>query len=128
MLTRPVMISVWVAVLALMAFYLLRVFQLKGDETDPEPSPDGGPPMRRQVGVVRMLIALLFIVNAVYVGSGFSGRTLGVWDIVLPVSVEDVRTPVNGVAREKTFDVLPEAEAEARRTGKPVFVEFTGVT
>jgi thiol:disulfide interchange protein DsbD len=126
-LTRPVMLSVWVAVLALMAFYLLRVFQLQGDETDPEPSADGGPPMRRQVGVVRMLIALFLIVNAVYVGSGFSGRTLGLWDIVLPVNVE-ATTAVNGGPREKTIDSLPEAEAEAKRTGKPVFVEFTGVT
>jgi hypothetical protein len=122
------MISVWVAVLGLMAFYLLRVFQLKGDETDPEPSAEGGPPTRRQVGVLRMLVALFFIVNAVYVGSGFSGRTLGVWDIVLPVNVEGATTAVNGVAREKTFDSLSDAEAEARRTGRPVFIEFTGIT
>src|SRR4030095_4783711 len=78
-LTRPVMISVWVGVLALMAFYLLRVFQLKGDEADPEPPADGSPPARRQVAVPRMLIALFFLVNAVFVGSGFTGRTLGVW-------------------------------------------------
>lgn len=127
-LTRPVMISVWVAVLVLMAFYLLRVFQLKGDEIDPEPPADGGPPARRQVGVFRMLLALFFLVNGVYVASGFSGRTLGVWDIVLPVNVEGPATAGNGAAKEKHFDSLAEAEAEAKRTGKPVFVEFTGVT
>jgi cytochrome c biogenesis protein CcdA/DsbC/DsbD-like thiol-disulfide interchange protein len=128
-LTRPVMISVWVAVLVVMAFYLLRVFQLKGDEADPEPPAEGGAPVRRQVGVPRMLIALFFFVNAVFVGSGFAGRTLGVWDIVLPVNVE--ASTGNGVVAtpgQKVFDNLPEAEAEARKTGKPVFVEFTGVT
>jgi thiol:disulfide interchange protein DsbD len=127
-LTRPVMISVWVAVLFLMAFYLLRVFQLKGDEADPEPATEGAPPARRQVGVPRMLIALFLVVNAVFVGSGFSGRTLGVWDIVLPVNLEPATNGAGTAQLEKHYDNLPEAAAEAKRTGKPVFVEFTGVT
>jgi thiol:disulfide interchange protein DsbD len=128
-LTRPVMLSVWVAVLAIMAFYLLRMFQLKGDEADPEAPPEGGSPVRRQVGVPRLLIAIFFLVNAVFIGSGFSGRTLGVWDIVLPVNTEPATGNGGGIAvREKLFDNLPEAEAEARKTGKPVFLEFTGVT
>lgn len=130
-LTRPVMISVWVAVLVVMSFYLLRVFQLKGDEPDPEPSSGEGATARRQVGIARMLIALFFAVNAVFVGSGFSGRTLGVWDIVLPVNTEPALFAGGGSAltsREPFYDNLPDALAEARKVGKPVFVEFTGVT
>jgi thiol:disulfide interchange protein DsbD len=129
-LSRPVMTSVWVAVLASMAFYLLRLFQLKGDESDPETPLEGGPPVRRQVGVPRLLIALFLLVNAVFVGSGFSGRTLGVWDIVLPVNTDSGAAAGggSGVARQRAIDNLADAEAEAKRTGRPVFAEFTGVT
>lgn len=114
-LTRTVMIAIWVAVLAFMSLYLLGNFRMK-DDAPPGP-----------VGLPRALAALVFGVMAVYMGSGFSGRPLGELDILLPVDTEG-----SAAGREsngkKGIGNLPDALSEAKREGKPVFVEFTGVT
>ncbi|HTF56043.1 MAG TPA: cytochrome c biogenesis protein CcdA, partial [Planctomycetota bacterium] len=103
-LTRSVMIAVWVAVLAVMALYLLGFFRMKED----------GPP--GPVGLPRTLIALSFGVLAVYMSSGFSGQALGAVDFLLPARAAE------------GFQNYDEALAEAKRSGKPLFVEFTGYT
>jgi thiol:disulfide interchange protein DsbD len=114
-LTRNVMMAIYVGVLAVTSLYLLGVFRMKGD---PEPAPvePGAPPPLPMVGVGQMLVSLAFAVLAVTVGSGFTGRPIGWVDTVLPPR-EIVET-----------GGLDAALAEAKRTGKPVFVEFTGVT
>ncbi|MBI3856091.1 MAG: thioredoxin family protein, partial [Planctomycetes bacterium] len=118
-LTRWVMISFWVAALGFTILYLLRVFQLKGDEPDPAPAEDAaGPPVRRQIGIARMLVALLFGVVAVSFASGYDGRALGWLDGVLPP----------GEVKEGDIASYPAALAEAKKSGKPIFLEFTGVT
>jgi len=114
-LTRTVMIAVWVAVLAFMALYLLGVFRMKED----------GPP--GPVGLPRALVALLFIVIAVYMGSGFSGRSLGEFDVLLPVNMEGTASK-DGGAKHNTVGNYDDALRIAKEEGKPIFLEFTGVT
>ncbi|MBV8880799.1 MAG: thioredoxin family protein [Planctomycetaceae bacterium] len=132
-LTRWVMISCWVATLGFTILYLLRVFQLQGDEADPAPADDGSAPhpVRRQIGVLRMLVALLFGVVAVSFASGYDGRALGWLDGVLPPNTEGPRTAGGnggGEPRETAIGTYDAALAEARKSGKPIFLEFTGVT
>ena len=130
-LTRWVMISFWVATLAFTILYLLRVFQLTGDEADPMPPEDGTAPhpVRRQIGVARMIVALVFGVVAVSFASGYDGRTLGWLDGILPPNTEGPRTTGTGTApAEAAIGNYEAALAEAKKTGKPVFLEFTGVT
>jgi thiol:disulfide interchange protein len=131
-LTRWVMISIWVATLGFTTLYLLRVFQLKGDEPDPAPADDGSSatPVRRQIGVVRMLVALLFAVLAVSFASGYDGRALGWLDGVLPPNTEEARTVAggNGAEKEPAIATYGAALEEGKKTGKPIFLEFTGAT
>ncbi len=131
-LTRWVMISIWVATLGFTILYLLRVFQLKGDEPDPAPAPaDDGTaayPVRRQIGIARLLVALLFGVLAVSFASGYDGRALGWLDGVLPPNAEGSRPVAGGVPEAGAISNYDAALAEAKKTGKPIFLEFTGVT
>jgi thiol:disulfide interchange protein DsbD len=127
------MISCWVATLGFTILYLLRVFQLKGDEADPAPAEDGSAahPIRRQIGIARMLVALFFGVVAVSFASGYDGRALGWLDGVLPPNTEGPRTVAGGgggETREGAIDNYDAALQEAKKTGKPIFLEFTGVT
>jgi thiol:disulfide interchange protein DsbD len=118
-LTRTTMIAIWVAVLGFMGLYLLGVFRLRGDE-------EGAPP---SVGLGRMLVALAFAVLAAIMGSGFSGTSLGALEILVVVPPEPSASGAGGVSAASTlFDSLPPAEAESQRTGKPLFIEFTGKT
>lgn len=131
-LTRWVMISVWVAALGFTILYLLRVFQLQGDEADPAPAEDGMTPhpVRRQIGIARMLVALFFGIVMVSFASGYDGRALGWLDGILPPNTEPqgVAGGNGGQGREGVLASYPAALAEAKKTGKPIFLEFTGVT
>jgi thiol:disulfide interchange protein DsbD len=112
------MISVWVATLGFTILYLLRVFQLSGDEADPAPAEDGSSPhpVRRQIGISRLLVAMLVGVLMVSFASGYDGRSLGWLDGILPPNTAEETAGYEA------------ALAEAKKSGKPVFLEFTGVT
>jgi len=106
-LTRWVMITIWVAALGVTILYLLRVFQRK--------SPEAAPGSRR-IGIPRILIVLVAVAALATFASGYDGRPLGWLDGVLPPNTAN-ETP----GYEASL-------AEARKSGKPVFLEFTGVT
>jgi thiol:disulfide interchange protein DsbD len=128
LLTRDVMTAIWIATLAFMALYLLRVFKMPGDD-EPAPAEPGQPAPRPAVGITRLLFALLFVTVAVQFGALYAGRYPGNLALVLPP--EKAGAEANGPrGREKqpVFATLPAAMEEARKTGKPTFVEFTGVT
>ena len=131
-LTRWVMISFWVAALGFTILYLLRLFQLDGDEADPAPAEDGSAahPVRRKIGIVRMLVALTMGVVAVSFASGYDGRALGWLDGVLPPNLEPPKVvgTNGGEPRETVLSSYQAALDEAKKTGKPIFLEFTGVT
>lgn len=95
-LNRYVMLGAWVATCLVVGLYLLRFFRARPSAT-------------------RAGCAVLFLSLGGYMASGFTGRALGILDILVPPP------PIHGTT-------LPEAMAEAKRLGKPVFAEFTGVT
>jgi thiol:disulfide interchange protein DsbD len=133
LITRFVMASIWVGVFIFMIMYLLRVFQIRGDEPDPAPAEDGtGAMVRRQIGIGRMLIALgLAVVLVSFVMVGFSrGGQAGWFNLVLPPEFEsDVAGPTpEGGRREPVFARFQPALDEAKKASKPVFLEFTGAS
>ncbi|HKS17072.1 MAG TPA: cytochrome C biogenesis protein, partial [Planctomycetota bacterium] len=113
-LTRNVMIAVWVAVLSFMSLYLLGLFRLKDDTPPPH------------LGVARILCAMFFGISAIYLG--FGAKTAGVFDTVLPAYIETTTDQSGGAKKHDVYLNLDQALAEARRVNKPVFVEFTGAT
>jgi len=95
-LNRPVMLVLWIAVSLVVAAYLLGLLKIR-------PS------------VARVGFALVFLVFGGYMAYGFSGKPLGLLEIIVPPP------PFQGTT-------LPEALEEAKKINKPVFAEFTGVT
>jgi cytochrome c biogenesis protein CcdA/DsbC/DsbD-like thiol-disulfide interchange protein len=121
-LTRDVMTGVWIAALVFMALYLLKVFRIKGDDEEPAAHPP--------VGVFRMLWALVFTLVAVQFSSLYAGRVPGVLALVLPPAPFGQETAAGGSKGDSqpVFPTLGAALEEAKKAGKPVFVEFTGAT
>src|SRR5579862_9371825 len=114
--TRFVMVAIWVAVLIFMILYLLRVFQLKGDEPDPAPAKDGsGTPVRLQIGIGRLLTALALGVLAVSFATGFGGGQLGWLNFVLPPAFETAETGVGSSAKDPVYARFGPAAEEARK-------------
>lgn len=109
-LTRKVMVGVWVGALALMALYLLNVFSLFLRREGDAP--------RFQFSLTRLLFAALFVAGAGFFATGFDGRPLGFADLVLP--------PATKVARPPDFAMLPPALLASKERQQPVFLEFTG--
>lgn len=106
-LTRGVMIAIWVVALGVTILYLLRVFQKKAPE---------GEPSTRRIGIPRVVVVLAAGFLLYSFASGYDGRALGWLDGVLPPNTANETLGHDA------------ALAEAKKTGKPVFLEFTGVT
>ncbi len=70
---------------------------------------------RARPGVVRVAFALVFLGMGGFMAYGFTGKRLGIAETVIPPP------PIHGT----TF---PAAVADAKKAGKPLFIEFTGVT
>lgn len=83
----------------------------------------------RAIGAPRMLFAFVFVVFGLYLGTGLAGRDLGVMEALLPLRPEgDVRAGTITAAAPTRYEEFEAGMAEARATGKPAFVEFTGFT
>jgi thiol:disulfide interchange protein len=127
---REVCLSIWVAISALTTAYLLGWFQMTHDT-----------PVER-VGGVRVLFASSFLAAGVFIATGLSGRNLGPLDSLIAPSESDVSASAvatapapNGVncepAKPKELVWLKdwdEARKESAKSGKPLFVDFTGIT
>lgn len=110
-LNRNVMIAVWAAIAGVTGLYLLGVVRMKDE------------PERPVIGVGRLMVSLMCGITAVYLASGFDGRPLGVFDLVLP--------PLQGGKAgppKAEFATLPPALEKAKATKRPIFLEFTGAT
>ena len=125
-ITRPVFITVWLAVALVLTLYLLGHFSFPHED-----------PTQR-VGAGRVLSAVFFLSVSFYLLRGLFGASLGELDAFLPprdygVDQWALVSPfsVNGsgeTEREHWLTDYPEALERARATRKPIFVDFTGYT
>jgi thiol:disulfide interchange protein DsbD len=108
-ISREVVDGFWIACSIGAGIYLLGLFRMPHDH-----EPTG------QIGVIRMLIAIGFLSFGLYMLPGLVNDK--------PMGLLDGFLPPRAIEEEFTWHQdLDDALAEAKRTGKPVFIDFTGV-
>jgi thiol:disulfide interchange protein len=119
-ITREVFISGWMALSLLATYYLLGRFQMTHDS-----------PVER-IGGFRAMLAAGFLTISVWLGSGLAGHQLGAIEAFLP---DDPYPGTASKSSEKSGEASSEPKwlsdlesgfAEAKRTKKRIFVDFTG--
>jgi thiol:disulfide interchange protein DsbD len=115
-------LAVWAVLMLLAGVYLLGKIQL------PHDSPV------KSVSVPRLMLSTAFLTFGLYLTSGLFGQRIhGIIYAYLPPAVEGNSGSVmtNGASMAEEYEWYSEVEeglAEARRTGKSVFIDFTGYT
>ncbi len=123
--TRDFVIATWMAIAGITTLYLLGRFNLPHDT----PS--------QHIGPIRAVFAIIFLTCGIYLFTGFGNKPLGEIDAFLPPVFDDAQPatasfapslPRNAEQNAGLFwhPRLSEALAEAKRTGKNVFIDFTG--
>ena len=122
-LTRPVFIAVWLAIALVTAIYLLGFFRFSHESA------------AESTGALRVIFAVFFIAVTAFLFRGMMGFPLGELDAFLPprdygqAAVMEFQGDCSETASgEQWLDNFEEGLAEARRTDKPVFLDFTGYT
>jgi len=118
-LPRELFFGVWCALCLLATLYLLGQFKFAHDSD------------LQHVGGVRILCALLFLSLALWFCTGLLGNTFGKLEAFIPPASKAEPSRSSAVdPQEQTWivDDLEAAQAESRRSSKPLFVNFTGFT
>lgn len=118
-ISRPLVLSAWIAIALAAALYLLGKIQLPHDT-----------PVER-LGVFRMLMATFFLGLAFYFLTGLFGGSLGEFDAWLPPSsAKDFALNRSGgnAAEAKWLETYEETLQKAKAENRPAFLNFTGVT
>ena len=119
---RELFLAGWIAIAAVAGYYLLGKFRL------PHDTPTEG------VGVPRLMFSIASFSAAIYLATGLFGQPLGELDAFLPpYALADsgqatVATDAKAGAHASWLQSYPEALAEAGRSGRPIFIDFTGIT
>lgn len=122
LITRPVFITIWLAISLMTAIYLLGKFYF----------PHEVPPTSLSAG--RVMSAAFFLAVSFYLLRGLIGFPLGELDAFLPPRDYGGMTASFGVGgnsgekEEAWMDDYQEALQVAKLESKPVFVDFTGYT
>lgn len=123
LMPRELFLCIWVALCLLTALYLLGLFQFSHDSKV------------EHLGGTRILFATLFLSIGLYFFTGLQGGTFGDLEAFIPQPAEAATTtnePVSGTPGKpsalKWFNDFDAGLAEAQRTAKPMFVDFTGKT
>ncbi len=130
--TRDLVLAAWIAIAIITTIYLLGRFQLSHDT-----------PIE-SIGGLRVLMAVAFLAIGIYLYTGLNGHPLGQLDGFLPPAsngaslIETASLGPSGSGTVAGTAVLQKAEdwipsypaalAEAKRTGKNIFIDFTGYT
>lgn len=145
LLDREIYLALWIVIFALMGVYLLGKLKFKGDDE------------LKEIGVLRLFFSIASLSFAVYMVPGLWGAPLnGISGFLPPMYTQDFnieRTIMestknvsastvnyNGLPADRKYaDVLhepmgyegffdiEEAKEYARKVGKPVFIDFTGI-
>lgn len=112
-LDREVFIVLWIAIFALMGAYYMGWFRLKHDDET------------KHVSVPKLFLAIISFSFAVYMVPGLWGAPLkAISAFTPPIFTQDFNLNENVVhAKFDDYDLGMEA---ARRSGKPVIVDYTG--
>ncbi len=112
-ITREVFLAIWFGIAVLTAFYLLGIVRL--------PKIDEG-----KFGILRYATGAAALVGAGYLLVAINGRSIGQLESFLPPSPYPGR---EGKTAERLawHDDYDKAVAEAKATGKPLFIDFTGI-
>ncbi|HSK74703.1 MAG TPA: cytochrome c biogenesis protein CcdA, partial [Pyrinomonadaceae bacterium] len=117
--TRPVVLSIWIAIGIILAVYLLGKFQLFHD-TKPE-----------KIGAIRLVSAIIALAISFYLLTGLFGAKLGELESFLPPDLENNSARIFGANKEELswiYNDYEKALAQAKAENKRVFVDFTGYT
>ena len=126
-ITRDLFLSIWIACATLITLYLLGVFRLTSDVVS------------ESIGGIRALFATCFAALIFFLLSGLFGKPLGEMDAFLPPAELSKAPALKAIAASPSpasrnledgwyVDDYPAALAESKRTGKPMFIDFTGFT
>ena len=119
LLTRDVVLASWVAIGLLMMAYILGLFRFQHDS-----------PVR-QVGIARLATAFVCGTLAFWLASGLAGKPLGELDALLPLPATATLAAASTRAGGELTWLVNDYEgalAEARRSNRRVFLDFTGYT
>ncbi|TWV12424.1 thiol:disulfide interchange protein [Bacteroidaceae bacterium HV4-6-C5C] len=112
-LDRETFLALWIVIFGLLGFYLLGKIKFKHDDDD------------TKVGVIRFFLALASLSFAVYMVPGLWGAPLkAVSAFSPPLQTQDFNLYKNEIHAK--FDDYDLGMEYARRTGKPVMLDFTG--
>lgn len=122
--TRDLILSSWVALAILTSVYLLGKFRMAHDS-----------PVEH-IGALRVVFAILFLSIGIYLYTGLNGHSLGQLDAQLPLAESSTTTAYmaggsgQGTANERQvwYNSYSQALVEAKKTGKNIFIDFTGYT
>jgi len=115
-ITRERFLAAWIVLFAMAGLYLLGLLRLEGVKPDE--------PLR----LARLAIGAAFLILAVSLIPGMSGGKLGDLDAYVPAPAELTAAPGDRAAPTWLKDQYQQALEQARREGKLVFLNFTGVT
>jgi thiol:disulfide interchange protein DsbD len=114
-ITRERFLAAWIVLFAMAGLYLLGLLRLEGIKPD-EP-----------LGLGRLTIGALFLIFAVTLVPGMSGGKLGDLDAYVPAPAERASAAGARSGPQWLRDQYQAALQQARREGKLVFINFTGV-
>ncbi len=116
-LSRDIFLAIWIGISLLLTLYILGVFKLSHDS-----------PVE-SVGSVRLVFAMFFATITFFLISGYSGKPMGFIESYIPApeyqSSLAAGTPAQQ-AESKWHDNLDDAIAEAKKTNRNIFIDFTG--
>lgn len=116
-ISRELFISMWIALAILTAVYLLGHIRFAHDT-----------PVE-SIGALRAIFAAGFLALGLWLTTGLFGRSLGDFDAYVPPQIyPGEEAPARGETPLTWHDDWDAAFAEAKRTGQPLFVDFTGLT
>ena len=114
-LTRPLFLAAWIVLFAMAGLYLLGLLRLEGVKPD------------ETLGLGRLLVGMIFLILSIRLIPGMSGGRLGDLDAYVPAAEQ---ASIGGSASGGLVwmtDQYRAALERAKREGKLVFIDFTGV-
>ena len=111
-LDRETFLALWIAIFGLLGLYLLGMLHLKSDGE------------KKPIGVVRLMLGIITIAFTAYLIPGLWGAPLRTTSaFVPPMYTQDYNTNPEEI---KEWDDFKAGVSAAEKSGKPIFLEFSG--